>query len=196
VHVVDSYVVWTVRTWSSDHQSLSFGAAFGISRHPLSDGVVHGQYKPLMWHWQPFVFLFFFFFSLSYLNLVLALPRFQTSLFNFFFLHSWSISFWLCFFLITYKIAIVFLFHNSFIFFNLSNLVFIHFIAIYFFGIIFYCSIFYNFILHRFFFLSNLIFILVIDIFFTLTNFLNWYFFSRFYPSKLNWLGFKLLDWT
>jgi hypothetical protein len=151
VHVVDSYVVWTVRTWSSDHQSLSFGAAFGISRHPLCDGVVHGQDKPLMCHRQPFVFLFFFF-SLSSLNLVLALPRFQTSLFNFFFLHSWSISFWLCFFLITYKIAIVFLFHYSFIFFNLSNLVFIHFIAIYFFGIIFYCSIFYNFILHRFLF--------------------------------------------
>jgi hypothetical protein len=57
--MVDSYVVWTVRTWSSDHQSLSLGAAFGISRHSICDGVVHGQDEPLIWHRRLFIFLFF-----------------------------------------------------------------------------------------------------------------------------------------
>jgi hypothetical protein len=132
---------------------------FEKSRHLLCDGVMRGPNTPLVWCLPSF----FFFSLLSSSNLVLAPSQFQTSSINFLFLHIWSMSFWLLFFLISYKNYKYF--SISLYFFNLSDLVLILPITIFLKSYkITNCFQFYPPFI--FFNLSNLILILLITIYF------------------------------
>ena len=138
---------------------------------------------------------FLLFLSLSYSNYMKALLKFQISHFNFFPLHICYMSFWLLFFILfwlNYKITNVFSISSFFLFFNLSSLILILFIAIFFF-IILKLFFSYNFILHRF-FPSNLILVLFSPYLFYFGKFFK-FIFSWFYPSELNWLGIKFFYW-
>jgi len=75
-----------------------FGALYTVVRH-----VYHDRH----WFGSDNRFFFFFFFSLFSLNFALVLAKFQNNPFNYFFLHIFSLCFWLLFFFyfrISYKI--------------------------------------------------------------------------------------------
>ena len=199
-HVDGLIVVQVARVEPFGHQTSSSRAAFKRSRYPLHDGVVRGPNVPLVSHRRSFLFFLF----------LLSPPRIQRQPLQFFFLSCLALVLFITIFLfrISYKITNIFqfipfyfltfqiwspFFYYYFIILRSYKITFFLFHPLLFlifqiWSSVFYCYFLFGIIFLQFYPLWIIFFLIKFDLhsfyyyYFSLTSFLNEYFFSRFHP--------------